>query len=292
VSADAPWTVGRLLDWTAGYLADKGMESPRLEAQVLLAHALGCKRIDLYVRHDQATTDEVRTRFKGLIQERIKGCPVAYLVGVKEFYSLEFFVDGGVLIPRPATETLVGAVLELLRTVVNPRVLDVGTGSGCLPIATAKYHPTARFTAVDISPRALGVAERNAGKHEVAGRIRFLEGDLFAPLSAEDVFDLILSNPPYIRTDDLKDLAPDVRDFEPRLALDGGPDGFAVFDRLLAGAYDHLAPGGHLLVEIGAAQEADARARVQAHGGYELGPTLVDADGHPRVLRARRITAA
>jgi release factor glutamine methyltransferase len=288
VTTEQPWTVGRLLDWTATFLAQKGSESPRLDTEVLLAHALGCKRIELYTRHDEVAPDDARQRFKGLIQERVKGCPVAYLVGRKEFYSLPLEVSRAVLIPRPDTETVVDECLRLAKDMAEPRVLDVGTGSGCLAVAVAKYHKAARVTAVDVSPEALAVAARNAAAHGVAERVRFLEGDLFAPLPAGAAFDFVLSNPPYIPHGDLATLPAGVRDYEPHRALDGGPDGFAVFDRLFAGAFAFLEPGGHLIVEIGSPQERPAREKIGGHGGYELADTVHDSSGHPRVLRARR----
>jgi release factor glutamine methyltransferase len=290
VTTEAPWTVGRLLDWTGKYLTQKGSESPRLDAEVLLAHALGCKRIELYTRHDEEAPEAGRQRYRELIQERVKGCPVAYLVGRKEFYSLELEVSRAVLIPRPDTETVVDECLRLAKDLPEPRVLDLGTGSGCLAIAVAKYHKkgAARVTAVDLSPDALAVAERNAARHGVAERVRLLAGDLFAPVPDGETFDFVLSNPPYIPYADLAGLPVGVRDYEPHLALDGGPDGFAVFDRIVAGAHGRLVPGGHLIVEIGSPQEGPARARIEAHGGYELAKTVYDSSGHPRVLKARR----
>jgi release factor glutamine methyltransferase len=287
MSTEQPWTIGRLLEWTTQYLAQKGIESPRLETQVLLAHALDCKRIDLYARFEELAPEEGRKQFRELIRKRLEGCPVAYLVGRKEFFALEFEVNPAVLIPRPDTECLVDDCLRLLRDRTGPRVLDVGTGSGCLAVAVAWKHKTAQVTAIDINPEALAVASRNASKHGVGDRIRFLEGDLYGPLPAEERFDLILSNPPYIRRADLATLPASVRDYEPRLALDGGADGFAVFDRLLAGAGDHLTPCGSLMVEIGSDQETEARRRVQARPGFELAPTIKDSEGRSRVLRAR-----
>jgi release factor glutamine methyltransferase len=276
-----------LLDWTTKFLQQKGSESPRLDSEVLLAHALGCKRIDLYARHTEEAPEQGRQRFRELVRQRIEGCPVAYLVGRKEFFSLEFEVNRAVLIPRPDTECVVDECLRLAKGMAEPAILDIGTGSGCLAVAVAKQHKTARVTAVDISPEALEVASRNAGKHSVAERIRFVQGDLFAPLSAGERFAFILSNPPYIPRDDIVRLPPGVRDYEPRTALDGGPDGFAVFDRLIAEAPAHLQQDGYLLIEIGSPQEGPARARIERQKGYELSKTLLDGSGHPRVLRAR-----
>jgi release factor glutamine methyltransferase len=287
MTANETWTVGRLLDWTGKYLAEKGSESPRLDTEVLLAHALTCKRIELYTRHDEEVSDEPRQRFKALIRQRIEGCPVAYLVGRKEFYSLELEVSRAVLIPRPDTETVVDECLRLAKELAEPAVLDMGTGSGCLAVAVAKYAKKARITAVDVSNEALAVAGRNAAKHGVAERVRFLQGDLFAALTEGEQFDFILSNPPYIPRGDIAGLAAGVRDYEPHQALDGGSDGLEVLGRLVTEAPAWLKPGGYLIVEIGSPQEDPARQRIQERAGFELGKTVYDSAGHPRVLRAR-----
>jgi release factor glutamine methyltransferase len=284
---EGPWTYGRLLDWTANFLAQRGSEFPRLDTEVLLSHTLGCKRIELYTRYDEPATEEERTRFKELIRKRLEGCPVAYLVGRKEFFSLEFEVGPAVLIPRPDTETLVVEALRLARELPEPNVVDIGTGSGAIAVALARQHKAAKVSATDISPEALAVAQRNAARHGVAERIRFLHGDLFEPIGAEERFDFILSNPPYIAREDLTKLPVGVRDYEPQLALDGGLGGYAVFDRLIHEAPRCLKPGGYLIVEIGAPQEGPTRQRLGAYPEYELGPTIKDGVGHPRVLRAR-----
>ena len=284
---DQPWTIKRLLEWTTKYLSDKHCEFPRLDAEVLLGFVMGCKRIQVYTRFEEEASDEMRTKFRDLIRQRVEGCPVAYLVGRKDFFSLELEVNRDVLIPRPDTETVVSECLRLAKETTAPTMLDIGTGSGAIAIAVAKQHKTATVTAVDLSAAALAVAQRNAAKHGVAERVRFLEGDVFAPLTADERFDFIVSNPPYIPHGDMAGLEKGVRDYEPHLALDGGADGFAVFDRLLAGAPGHLKAGGYLLVEIGSPQEAPARTRIEAHGGFELGKTIFDGAGHPRVLRAK-----
>jgi release factor glutamine methyltransferase len=283
---DAPWTIGRLLDWTAKFLAQKGSESPRLDTEVLLAHVLACKRIELYTRYEEQANDDVRQRFKDLVRRRVEGCPVAYLVGRKEFFSLEFEVGPAVLIPRPDTETLVVELLRLAKDMIAPEILDIGSGSGAIAISAARQHKSAKVTAVDVSESALAVAKRNAEKNNVAERVRFFHGDLFAPLTAGEKYDFIVSNPPYIPHEDLATLPVGVRDYEPHVALDGGPGGFVVFDRLVREARAWLKPGGHLIVEIGSPQEGPARQRLSAEG-YDPAPTLKDGSGHPRVLRAR-----
>jgi release factor glutamine methyltransferase len=288
-TSEQTWTVGSLLNWTATFLAQKGSETPRVDAEVLLAHVLGCKRIDLYgLRFAEPAADEARQRYRELIRKRLEGCPVAYLVGRKEFFSLEFEVSPAVLIPRPDTELAVTECLALAKPLPAPRIIDIGTGSGNLAIALARQLPTARVTAVDVSADALAVARRNAEKHGVAQRVTFVQGDLFATLGPEERFDFVVSNPPYIAQSDLPNLPVGVRDYEPRLALDGGPDGYRVFERLIGDALRHLIPGGWLIVEIGSPQEAPARQRLGNLGAYELAATVYDYSGHPRVLKARR----
>jgi release factor glutamine methyltransferase len=288
VGAEQVWTVGGLLQWTERFFAGKGVESPRLDAQILLAHALGCQRPQLYTRYDEVVAEEPRGRFRELVRQRVEGCPVAYLVGSKEFFLLPYEVSPAVLIPRPSTESLVSACLERAKPLAAPQVIDVGTGSGCIAVSVAKRHAGARVLAVDRSPEALAVARRNAERHGVADRVEFLESDLFDAVPAGQAFDFVLSNPPYIRSADVAGLAPEVRDHEPRLALDGGPNGFLVFDRLMAQAPARLASGGWLLIEIGADQEAGARERLAAVPDLALAPTIRDGDGHPRVIAARK----
>ncbi len=280
------WTIGRLLEWTARYFVERGSEYPRLDTEVLLAHTLGCRRIDLYTRYDETANEEVRGRFRELVRSRVEGSPVAYLVGSKEFFSLRFEVSPAVLIPRPESEFVVLECLRLAAGRAAPRILDIGTGSGNLAVAVAHQLKNASVMAVDLSPEALAVAARNAAKHGVSDRIQFLTGDLFAPISDGDRFDFILCNPPYIPSDEIKSLAVGVRDYEPHLALDGGADGFAVFDHLVSEAAQRLISGGHLIVEIGAPQNDPARQRLLKVGCYELGPTILDGSGHPRVLCA------
>jgi release factor glutamine methyltransferase len=281
------WTIGGLLDWTARYLATKGSDFPRLDAEVLLAHSVNCRRIELYTRHGDPVSDSERAAFRDLVRKRLEGCPVAYLVNRKEFFSLAFEVSPSVLIPRPESEFVVIECLRLAREMPEPQVLDIGTGSGNLAVAVAHQHRGARVTAVDVSPAALTVATRNAERHQVADRIRFLQGNLFDSIPAGETFDFVLSNPPYIAHAEIAHLASGVRDYEPHLALDGGPTGLELFDQLVAGAGTYLKPGGFLILEIGSAQEQPARRRLGSVAGFALAETILDGARHPRVLRAR-----
>jgi release factor glutamine methyltransferase len=287
--AEQTWTLGSLLSWTAKHLADKNVESPRLDAEILLAHAAGCRRIDLYgTRFAEPASAEARQTYRALIGKRLEGCPVAYLVGKKEFYNLELEVSPAVLIPRPDSELVVMECLKLAKSLPRPKIVDVGTGSGNLAIAVAKHLSAAEVTAIDKSADALAIARKNAERHGVAERMRFFQGDLLAPLAADECFDFVLSNPPYIPSGDIAGLSVGVRDYEPHLALDGGADGFVVFDRLVQEATGRLAEGGYLLIEIGAPQEGPARQRLGQIAELELLPTIYDFSRHPRVLAARR----
>jgi release factor glutamine methyltransferase len=289
--ADAPtvWTIQELLRWTTEHFAKKGVDSPRADAQILLGHVLGYDKTYLTVNYDQQPSEADRTRFKDLIQRRVAGAPVAYLVGVRDFYLLPFEVTPAVLVPRPETETLVAEALAALKPLTAPAVLDLGTGSGCIAVSVAHQKKDARVTAVDVSADALEVAKRNAARHGVAGRVEFLHGDLFAPLPDGATFDLVVSNPPYIAHHEFPTLPPDVRDHEPRTALDGGPDGLDFYRRIAAGVGPFLKPGGRLLLEIGAAQEPDVRAALAGRPELEVGPTLKDLAKLPRVVTARRV---
>ncbi len=283
------WTIKALLLWTTDFLAKKGIENPKTDAQILLAHVLGCKKIDLLVNFDQQPSEADRNRFKELIHRRVAGWPVAYLVGYRDFYLLTFEVSPAVLIPRPETETLVAEALAFLKPRTAPAVLDIGTGSGCIAISIAHQKKDSHVTAVDVSPDALAVAKRNAAKHGVADRMTFLQGDLFAQVPAGTTFDLIASNPPYIAGHEFAALAPDVRDHEPRVALDGGADGLAFYRRIAAAVGPFLKPGGKLLMEIGATQDADVRTLLGERPELEVGPTLKDDAKLRRVVTAKKL---
>ncbi len=282
------WTIKALLSWTTDFLKSKGNEAAKREAELLLAHVLNCKRVDLFMRFEEQPAETERARFRELITRRIAGWPVAYLVGSREFYLLPFEVDPRVLIPRPDTETLVLEALKRLKPLAAPEVLDVGTGSGCIAISLAHQKKDARVVATDVSPDALEVAKRNAAKHGVADRVALLQGDLFAAVPPGSTFDLIVSNPPYIAQSEFATLAPDVRDHEPRLALDGGPDGLAFYRRIAKDAVPFLKPGGSLLLEIGFLQDEAVQKLLTERPELEVGATLKDMGGHTRVVTAKR----
>lgn len=291
MSASEIWTVGRLLQWTTDYLKSRGADSPRLDAEVLLAGALNCRRIELYTAFEEVPGEEPRAAFRDLVRRRAEGTPVAYLVGRREFYSLSFRVGPGVLIPRPETELLVVALLDLAKGRPNGAPLaiaDLGTGSGILAVCAAKHLPGARITATDISPAALEIAAANAAEHGVAERIELVQSDLLSGVAPHERFDFILSNPPYVSTAELEKLPREVRDYEPREALVAGPRGTEVIERLVPQAAERLNPGGHLLVEISPMIHDAVRALLAADPRWEPGPTIKDLARLPRVAQAKR----
>ena len=291
--AEEPWTLGRLLNWTTDFLREKGAESPRLDAEVLLAHVRGCKRIELYTAFEEPASDELRQQFRELVKQRAAGKPVAYLVGQREFFSLPFEVTPDVLIPRPETELLVVRALDVSKQAPlserqdGIQVADVGTGSGILAVTLAKRIPAAEVIAIDLSPAALALAQRNGARHGVADRIRWIEGDLFADVPADKRFDLIVSNPPYITTAEMGALANDVRRYEPALALDGGELGTDVIERLIAQAAERLAHAGWLLIEISPTIAERVEALLDGTPQLERRPTQKDLAGLPRVAQAQ-----
>jgi release factor glutamine methyltransferase len=317
MSTAESWTVGRLLAWTTDYLKGHGSDSPRLDAEVLLAEALGCRRIELYTAFDDVPGDQRRTAFRELVRRRAEGTPVAYLVGCREFYSLAFRVTPDVLIPRPETELLVVAVLDLAKgeggsgkgeeidkseisnqQIPNPpssafrppsplSIADVGTGSGIIAVCLAKHLPTCRVVAIDRSAAALTIARENANRHGVAERIEFLESDLLAAAGRRQ-FDFVVSNPPYVTAAEFERLPPDVRNFEPREALLAGPKGTEVIERLIPQAAERLASGGHLLLEASPTIHDAVRKLLESDGRFQLGATIKDYSRQPRVVWGKK----
>jgi len=294
VPSDA-WTIGRLLQWTAEHLKTHGSETPRLDAEVLLAAARGCQRIELYTSFDEVASDELRARFRDLVRQRAEGTPVAYLVGYREFYSHKFRVSPAVLIPRPETEFLVVSLVDRIDELAERRpqadgpisVADVGTGSGIIAVCAARHIPRVRVTAIDLSPDALAVARENAADAGVTDRITFVESDLFASVPPGERYAFIASNPPYVSDSELAALARDVQKYEPRLALAAGPTGTAVIERLIPQAAERLNPGGWLLLEISPMLEQRVANLVEADGRFERPATIKDLAQLPRVICAR-----
>jgi release factor glutamine methyltransferase len=266
---DPPWTILKILQWATPYFQSRDIDSPRLTAEILLAHVLGVERIDLYARFDQPLSNEELSHLKSLIRRRINREPAAYIIGRKEFMGIDLAVSPDVLIPRPETEFLVGAALDVLPDAVETpprRVIDMGTGSGAVVIALARHRPGHRYFAFDISAAAIETARANAAAVN-ADNIVFSAGDLFAPLGEDpEKFDLIVSNPPYIPSARIPELAPEISRYEPSAALDGGPDGLAVIRRIVASAPSFLNPDGRLMMEIGHDQ-AGAVSRLAAETG-------------------------
>lgn len=286
-STSPPWTVRRVLEWTTSHLQKHGSETPRLDAEVLLAHARGCRRIQLYTEYDAELPEAVRARMRELVQRRAQLEPVAYLVGHREFFSLDLVVTPAVLIPRPETETLVIEVLAIAKTLPRPHILDLCTGSGCVAIAVARNCPGARVTATDRSPAALEVARTNVQKHRLDEQITLCCGDLFAAVADPERFNIVVSNPPYVPTGEIAGLSADVRGFEPKEALDGGTDGLDVIRRIVAEAPRRLTSPGWLLLELSPEQAPAVRQIATETGCYTEIDLIKDLSGHYRVLRAR-----
>lgn len=288
-AADESWTVGKIIDWTTAHLRKHGSDTPRLEAEILLAHARRCPRIQLYVHYNELLSDDERGLMRDLVRRRAQSEPVAYLVGHREFFGLNFRVTPDVLIPRPETETLVLEVIAAIKSHAGARLLDVGTGSGCIAISAAVNLPNAVVTAIDISSRALDVARENAARHGVSERIRFLEGDLFAPLTPADQFDVLVSNPPYVADGEMETLPADVRLHEPPLALRAGRQGLDVLSRLIAGASAFLSETGTLLLEIAPEQGPAVHELLNQSRSFEPARSIKDTFAKDRVVAARRI---
>ena len=274
------WTTLKLLAWTQEFFARKDVDAPRLTAEVLLAHALRCDRVRLYLDFDRPLGEPELAAFRDLVRRRSEGEPTAYLVARKEFYGRPFRVDARVLVPRPETETVLETALALLPE--GGRVLDLCTGSGVLGITLA-LERRARVVATDLSPAALEVARENA--RALGAEVTFLEGDAFEPLAPGETFEVIVSNPPYVPTGELAGLQREVQR-EPRLALDGGADGLAVLRRIVAGAPARLVPGGALVAEAHESHR-DVLPPLCLAAGFQRAEVRPDLAGLPRCLVAR-----
>ncbi|HYC55454.1 MAG TPA: peptide chain release factor N(5)-glutamine methyltransferase [Candidatus Binatia bacterium] len=288
---DTPRSLLDYLRLTESFLAGKGIDSPRLDAELLLASVLGMSRVQLYTSFERPLSREEIDAYRALVKRRAAREPVAYILGCREFWSMDIEVDRRVLVPRPDTELLVEQALDFLRAriaggVEAPGVADIGTGSGAIAVAIAREIAAARVVATDKSEAALEIAPRNARRHGVEERIEFVAGDLLAPLAGRGPFDLIVSNPPYIRAGEVASLAPEVRDWEPRMALVSGEDGMEATAPLVRGAFELLAPGGALMVEVGT--QASAVRQCFMDAGYGDVRVARDIAGIERLVAGRR----
>ena len=289
----ATGNVTDVLRRATGRLRQAGVGTPRLDAELLLMETLGWSREDLYRNPERELRESQAERFESLVSRRLRAEPVAYMTGTREFWSLDFRVTPDVLIPRPETEHLVEAVLEFLASRPGPcRVLEIGTGSGAIAVCLARECAEAEIWATDVSAPALGVARDNASRHGVEGKIRWLRGDLFAPVHGlTERFEVLVSNPPYVPSGGIGGLPRDVRDWEPVLALDGGADGMDFYRRLVREGARHLRAGGLLAVETGAEQGGAVSRLFDAEAGFHRVRVRRDYAGLPRVVTAERMPA-
>lgn len=291
MSSAEPWTVLRLLDWTTDFFKKKGSDTARLDAEVLLAHARECTRMDLYTSFNEEPEEEQRVAFREMVRRRGEGAPVAQLVGYKEFYSIQFRVDENVLVPRPETEHLVIEAIDVCKSNDQSKskveIADVGTGSGAIALTLAKHLPQASVTAIDISEPALKIARWNADKLELNERVRFIEGDLLDATDEPPLFDLICSNPPYVTQDEFDELDETVREHEPIIALVSGPQGSEIIERLIEQSKSRLKPGGRLIIELSPMIAEACVELVNQSGGFDDTRLIKDLAGHQRILSTR-----
>lgn len=281
------------LNWATTYLTQHRVENPRLNGELILAHSMGLSREGLYIHLKDNIRDEERELFENLIKRRISGEPLQYILGHQEFWSIDFKVDTRVLIPRPETEILVEEGISIISRISSKRrpfVLDLGTGSGAIAISLVKEIKEIFLVATDISIDALLVAKENARSLGVMDRIKFLNGDLFNPISSSaNLFDLIISNPPYIIDQDIDRLAKEVRDYEPRIALDGGRDGLKFYRRIISQSPFYLCKEGWLLLEVGRGQAEKVSELIERERCFHKPELIKDCSGVKRVLKAQRV---
>jgi release factor glutamine methyltransferase len=282
MTAQETWTTLKILAWTKDFLHSKGVANARLEAEWLLCAATGLDRVGLYLQYDKPLNESELAAYRALVARRARREPLQHILGSQEFCGLDFEVTPDVLIPRYDTELL---VTEAIKRLPDARsVLDIGTGSGCVAVSLQKRLPRATVTATDISEAALSVARRNATQHDTP--IEFLIGSLFSPVSGR-FFDLIVSNPPYIPTSDIETLDQEVRNYDPRTALDGGFDGLDIYRALIPASVGHLSPGGWLLVEVGVGQAVDVVQLFRQTGRFCEPIVAVDPGEIERVAGAQ-----
>lgn len=282
------WRLLDILENTSRFFASKGLENARLQAELLLAAVLGVKRLDLYLQFERPLHTSEVDRYREYVRQRLQRVPVQYITGVAAFRQLELTVTPAVLIPRPETEVLVDVALELLPA--GGRVLDLCCGSGAVALSLAQEAAAAEVVAADVSADALEVAKANGQRCGLAERVEWHCGDLFAPLRGTEPFDLVVANPPYVRRSGLAQLAPEVRDYEPHLALDGGEDGLAYYRRIAQEAADFICPGGYLLLEVGEGQSAAVEGLLARSARLTEVQIRLDLNQIPRVVVAHAAT--
>lgn len=286
------WTIDKLINWSTEYLEQKGIDSSRLNAEVLLSHLLGVERVELYLNPDRSISQTHFSEFKSLIVRRGQREPLQHLIGKQEFWSRDFKINEDVLIPRPETEILVEEAVKIMSkessSISQPRILDMGTGCGVIAISLAKELESAWILATDISKSALGIARENAARHQVKERILFLCADLFNSLrKGYFYFNLIVSNPPYIPSGGFNQLEPEVRDYEPRQALNGGEEGLEFLREIAKQADKFLLPAGWLLLEVGEGQAKKVVGFLKESGRYRTPTIINDYADRQRVVRAQ-----
>ncbi|MHC4440368.1 MAG: peptide chain release factor N(5)-glutamine methyltransferase [Planctomycetota bacterium] len=295
MTSDDIWTIQKLLNWVTEYLSNKGIEYPRLNAELLLSHVIALKRIELYTQFDKQVPKHQLDQLHELVKRAGLHEPVAYLTGKTEFYSLELDISSDCLIPRPETELLVQRAIEFLRTRSGIQyVCDLCTGSGCIAVTIAKNFPEARVTATDISAAALEVAAQNVEKHQLNKQVRLLCGDLFEPIIQHlDVkqFDLIVCNPPYVSTAEYEKLDKNVKDYEPASALLAGADGLDVYYRIIEKVDEFLKPGASLMLEIGYAQGPAVRKLLEQTGAFAEIKIEKDYHNNDRIAIATKVSS-
>jgi len=282
-------TVLSLLNETTEALSRHCPDTPRLDAEVLLVHLLKTDKINFYLYPENPVPDKAKEQLQELISRRTEGEPVSYIIGHKEFWSLRFKVNRAVMIPRPQTETLIEATLQIFPSGSSPSVLEIGTGSGAISIALSSELPRASIIATDISSEALTIARENASANGIAS-ITFIQGNLYGPVKTENkFFDLIISNPPYIPTDDISLLPAGIRNYEPHIALDGKLDGLEYYRKIVGEACNYLKSGGFLLLEVGDKQSRDVCHIISQNQGFSTPETVKDLLDIERVVKACRI---
>jgi release factor glutamine methyltransferase len=285
------WTILKLLRWATTHFKTLHVDHPRSDAEILLSHALGLARVDLYVQYDRPLEPKELAAFKVLVKRRMQREPVAYIVGEKGFWKLDLEVTRDVLIPRPETELVVEAALSVIPSETSQSslgVLDMGTGSGAIVLALAQERPGHRFYGIDCSYGAVCVAQKNARKHGLGHSVAFFQGQWFDALQNQGSrFDVIVTNPPYIRQDDLRTLAPEIFQFEPLQALTGGHDGLDAFRVIVGKAASYLNVGGWLIMEIGYDQGSVVQRLIAATASFDHVSVTKDHSGLDRVIRAR-----